>query len=100
MSKPIYFLFVVVWLIQSCKTIDIRQTPADKSGKHTQPSMILGYKEKIVDTGTGSSSGMGNTSNQNKRTEHVKTVGFYNSTGTIITIDWSTLKKTLQNINN
>jgi len=76
-------------------------TPSTGTGKDTdpknmqgnQPSMILGWTENV---GTLPSGQIGGTPPPNTYTP---TVGFYNTGGSIITIDYSSFKKAMEKVN-
>ncbi len=56
---------------------------------NSQPSMVLGFTENVKPLPPGQIGGVPDK-------EYSPTVGFFNSTGSIITINWSTLKKAIK----
>jgi len=66
---------------------------APQNMKGNQPSMVLGWTEN---QGSLPSDKIGGTPSPNT---YSPTVGFYNTGGSIITIDYSTFKKAMEKVN-
>lgn len=65
---------------------------ADMSGSDTRPNIVLGYTQHVIPPPSGQIGGSGTV-------ETTRTVGFYNASGTIITIKFNDFKDAVKKIN-
>jgi hypothetical protein len=65
---------------------------ADKKGSQTTPNLVLGYTQTVTPPPSGTIGGSSTVQTN-------RTVGFYNSGGSIITIKFDDFKNTIKRIN-
>lgn len=69
-----------------------KDTDPKNNRGYTQPSMVLGFREEIKSLPPGQIGGV-------PERNYIPRVGFYNTSGNIIQIDYSDLKRAIQKIN-